>query len=56
MKQFDDNEEIPQEICEKYKEILGISNFKTIYAHKALNAQLEQEEKNEASIATPGSS
>lgn len=43
MKQFRLDEDIPEELCEKYHDILGISNFKTEYAHKALNAQLELE-------------
>lgn len=56
MKRFELNEEIPVEICDKYHDILGISNFTTMYAHKALNAQLELEEENEVSIAVTGSS
>lgn len=56
MKKFELDEEIPEDLCEKYHDILGISNFKTLWAHKALNAQLELEEKdNEVSIPAPRS-
>lgn len=45
MKRFELNEEIPCELCEKYHDILGICDFTTEYAHKAINAQLELEQE-----------
>lgn len=66
MKRFEMDEEIPAVVCEKYKYILGLTDFTTMYAHKALNNQLEVEEgldgfsehtfeirsENEVSVAT----
>ena len=52
---YDENEEIPPEVCDKYHEILGIANFKTMYAHKCLNELLELERKeNEADQPNSG--